>query len=345
MLPLSLLAQLDKLTPGLSLQDFRRIFPSAIPDLPAMTCNMYKNDTLLGIPGESQYTAVKDSVNQYAFRSILFSGPSSDFPKADSAELLHLIRSAHELTGHYLDIFGSPTMEKSISPRISIKDLTDPNVYSAIWNKPDGTIKILVHQDTEIANNINAEGKKVHEKKMKCAKYVLEVQASGKWSKLRIDFEIGITKDQFRVLMPIYAEQMKNFPDCWTVKESVLAGESEWHMWFLENALAGFSYDNYCGDAYSGTNKACYPILINKAKQFLAEGELAYGQPITLQVPASDAYTPIKKVPNEFFYDYVYYNAEWKMDKGKNLFIRLHENGGKGEAFLHLEVYFGTRKD
>ncbi|HET6992003.1 MAG TPA: hypothetical protein VFJ43_11795 [Bacteroidia bacterium] len=344
-LPVSLFAQLDKLHQGMSLQEFHKNFPSAIPDLQAMTSSIYKQDTLLGIVGESQYTAVKDSVNQYLFQSINYSGPSSEYPKADSSEYLKLLRAAQELTGHYSDIFGTPAEKKSSSPRSSVDELGNQAVYMVSWKNPDGAVMIIVHRVIENENYINAPVNDTKDKKKKSANYAMEIRANGKWSKLRIDFEIGITKNQFRALMPMLASQVKDFPDCWMMNDTLAKRDTEWHFWFVENGLAGFSYDCYAGDNYGSTNKATYPILIKKAKQMQDEEEKSYGRPTTLQAPATDAYVPIKKIPNAFFYDDVYYNAEWEMDKGKKLFIRLHENGGKGETFLHLEVFLGDPKD
>ncbi len=344
-LPIHLLAQLDKLSPGMNLQDFRKKFPTATPDFTSMTSNIYRQDTLLGIFGQSQYTAVQDSINQYSFRSKNYSGPSSDFPKADSAEYVLLLRAAVELTGHYSDIFGPPT-EKKINPWDKpVRGLPDPNVYSATWKKPDGNVKIIVHQIFEIENNINAPANVSHEKKKKAAIYVMEIEASGKWPKMRIEFEIGITKKQFRALMPALASQVRDFPDCWMMKDTLANRDSDWHFWFVENSLSGYSFDSYAGDAYAGTNKSCYAVLLKKAKQLQTEEENSYGHATTLQAPSTDAYVPLKKIPNAFFYDDVYYNAEWQMEKGKKLFIRLHENGGKGESFLHLEVFFGDPKE
>ena len=182
-------------------------------------------------------------------------------------------------------------------------------------------------------------------RKKKSTDYVLEISAEGKWNKLRIDFEIGVTKNQFRALMPALASQVKDFPDCWMMADTLGGRDCDWHFWFMENTLAGYSFDSYNGDTYGGTNKAAYEILLKKAKQLVAEEQRSYGSPTLLQAPETDAYVSVKKVPNAFFYDDVYYNAEWEMDKGKILFIRLHENGGKGESFLHLEVYFGEKKD
>lgn len=344
-LPISLEAQLDKLSPGMSLQDFRKNFSSATPDLPAMTSTIYRKDTILGILGQSEFIAVQDSVTQYYFLSENYPGPSSEYPKADSSDYSKLVRTAEELTGHYSDIFGQVTELKKNSWQIPIRGLPDPNVYSAIWKKPDGTVKITVHQVIEIENYINAPVTATHDKKKKSANYIMEIQAQGKWIKLRVEFEIGITKNQFRALMPALASQVKDIPDCWTMKDTLANREATWHFWFVENALTGFSFDSYCGDAYSGVNKICYAMLIKKARLFQVEAQKSVGQTSTLQAPANDVYVPVRKVPNAFFYDDVYYNAEWKLEKGKVLFIRLHENGGKGESFLHLEVFFGDPKE
>ncbi len=341
LLPFSLLGQLDKLQPGMKQTEFHKNFPTATEDLISMTSVIYRTDTLLGIIGESRYVAVKDSVNKYGFRSVPALGPNEVFPKADSVEFLRLIRAAEELTGHYTDIFGVPTVHGYVNPRIK----GTGNCFVANWKRPDANISIIVHQDFVVDNVINAPVTDTKEKKKKGVNYVLEIFAEGKWTKLRIEFEIGINKLQFRALMPALASQVKDFPECWMMKDSLGGKSAEWHFWFIENILAGYSYDSYGGDAYGGTNKEMYPAFLKKAKMFVAEEKRSYGDPTLLQEPPTDNYTEIKKIPNAFFYDNIYYNAEWEMDKGKTLVVRLHENGGKGESFLHLEVYFGAKKD
>jgi hypothetical protein len=340
--PFLLQAQLDKLHPGMSTNEFHKNFPKAVPDLLSMTSSMYKQDTLLGIRGESRYVAVKDSVNEYTFHSVFYEGPSVKYPKADSAEMVKLVRAAQELTGHYSDIFGQPTETKTNNPRT--KGNETAAIYSASWKKPDASVSIIVHPEIEIENEINAPAVSP-DKKKKSTNYILEISAKGNGTRLRIDFEIGVTKNQFRALMPALASQVKDFPDCWMMPDTLAGRDCEWHFWFVDNGLAGFSFDSYNGDTYGGTNKAAYPLLLNKAKQLVAEEQKSYGSPTVLQAPETDAYVPVKKVPNAFFFDDIYYNAEWEMNKGKVLFIRLHESGGKGESFLHLEVYYGEKKE
>lgn len=344
LLPFFLNAQLDRLHPGMSFEEFHKKFPTAVPDLEAMSSTIYKTDTVLGIVGESRYVAVKDSIKRYGFRSVVVQGPSEEFPKADSADYIRLVRAAEELAGHYTDMFGVPTKQgKKLNPRISIGG--DLNSFYAIWQKPDADIRVTVRKEIENGNMINAPAADPREKKKKGSNYVLEVFAEGKWTKLRIDFEIGITKNQFRALMPALASQVKDFPDCWMMQDTLGGRDSEWHFWFVESKLAGFSFDSYNGNLYGSTNKAAYAILLNKAKQLADEEQKSYGPPTVLQAPPTDAYAPVKKVPTAFFFDDIYYNAEWEMSKGKMLFIRLHESGGKGESSLHLEVYFGDKEE
>jgi hypothetical protein len=339
LLPFAMNAQLDKLRPGMSPEEFHKKFPSAVPDLDAMTNVIYKTDTLMGIIGESRYVAVQDSVKRYVFHSNVVPGPDAEFPKADSAAYLKLVRAAEELVGHYSDVFGAPTVQRKQNPRGN-----ERNSYYAEWKKPDAEVRVIVYKEIAIENMINAPAS-ASDKKKKSANYVLEISAEGKGTKLRIDFEIGITKNQFRAFMPSLASQVKNFPDCWMMHDTLGGRDAEWHFWFIDNTLAGFTFDSYNGNTYGGTNKAAYPVLLKKAKQLVAEEQRSYGAPTLLQEPPTDAYVPVKKVPGAFFFDDVYYNAEWEMDKGKILFVRLHENGGKGESFLHLEVYFGDKEE
>jgi hypothetical protein len=338
LLPFVMNAQLDKLRPGMSPAEFHKNFPTAVPDVDAMTSVIYMNDTMMGIAGESRYVAVKDSITRYIFHSNTFQGPDIEFPKADSIAYLKLVRAAEELAGHYSDVFGAPTVQHKHNPRTN-----EINPFYVEWKKPDAQITMRVYKEIAVENMINAPASDARDKKKKSADYVLEISAEGKGTKLRIDFEIGITKNQFRAFMPSLASQVKDFPDCWMMKDTLGGRDTEWHFWFIDNALAGYTFDSYNGNTYGGTNKTAYPVLLKKAKQLVAEEQKSYGAPTVLQEPPTDVYVPVKKVPSAFFYDDVYYNAEWEMDKGKVLYVRLHENGGKGESFLHLEVYFGMK--
>ena len=338
-------AQINLLHSGMTITEFHQKFPKAIPDIDAMTCTVYGTDTMAAQIGKEQFTLVHDTVKDYFFQSELVSGPSNDFPKADSSDYSKMMVSVRDVYNHYVDMFGVPDEMKTHSPVVPKKMVVDPNVFYAHWKIPDGEIKINVLPEdiSQSENEINAPDRE--DKKLKSCNYVFEIYASGKGGKLRGEFEIGSTSNQFRSLVPWYASQVKSFPDCWMVADTLGGADANWKFWFVDNSLSGFAYDTYNGDAYGKANASAYPILIAKAKAMEADAEKQFGKPTTLVSPATNEYVPLKKIPNQFFYDDLYFNAEWTMDSDKSFFIRLHENGGKGPAFFHLEVYFGKRQD
>ncbi len=346
LLPFSLMAQMNSLHPGMKVTEFQQDFPKAVPDLDAMTCSVIGADTMAGQLGMEQFTIVHDTVKQYDFQSVAVPGPSNDFPKADSTAYSKMMVSAREMYYHYIDMFGTPISVGGHSPVVPKKMSVDQNVFYAHWKIADGEVRInvLPADGPQIGSEMNAPATE-SSKKQKFCNYVLEIHASGKGGKLRGEFEIGSTSDQFRSLLPGYAAQVKSFPDCWMVHDTLAGADANWRFWFENNSLAGFAYDTYNGDAYGKTNPVAYPILIAKAKAMEADAEKQFGKPTTLVSPPSNEYVPLKKVPNQFFYDDVYYNAEWTLQDGKSLFIRLHENGGKGPSFFHLEVYYGKKQE
>jgi hypothetical protein len=348
LLSFSSMAQINLLHPGMTLAEFHKSFPSAIPDIPAMTSSAYGLDTMARQTGQEVFVLSHDTVKQYNFRSDLVPGPSNDFPKADSTAYSKMMRSVREMYYHYVDMFGTPSEVKQHSPIVPKKMVVDANVFYAHWTLPEGDVKISVAPEVSVydENQMNAPVTNDSKKdKQKSSFYVFEVTASGKGGKLRGEFEIGSTSDQFKILIPALASQVKKFPDCWMVHDTLSGADADWRFWFENNIIAGFAYDTYNGEAYAKKNADVYPILISKAKAMETDAEKQFGKPTTLVSPSTNDYVPLKKIPNAFFYDDVYYNAEWILEKDKTLFIRLHENGGKGPSFFHLEVYYGKKQE
>jgi len=206
---------------------------------------------------------------------------------------------------------------------------------------PEGDVKIVVSPMGASTEGSMMNAPATNPKKQKSEYYTFEIFASGKDGRLRGEFEIGSTSDQFKSLIPSLASQVKKFPDCWMVHDTLAGDDADWRFWFNDNVIAGFTFDTYNGDAYGKNNADAYRILLAKAKIIESDAEANFGKPTTLSMPSTNEYVPLKKVPNAFFYDDVYYNSEWTLEGGKTMFVRLHENGGKGPSFFHLEVYFG----
>jgi hypothetical protein len=342
LLPFSIMAQMSLLHPGMTLSEFHQSFPKAVPDISAMTCSVYGADTMAGQAGHQEFTLSHDTVKKFYFQSVLVSGPSIDFPKADSAAYSKMMVSVREMYYHYTDMFGTAAEVHQHSPIVPKKMVVDAAVFYAHWNLPEGEVKMIVSPlgpSTE-ENLMNAPVDN-SSKKTKSAYYTFEVFATGKGGRLRGEFEIGAASDQFRSLIPSLASQVKKFPDCWMVHDTLAGADADWRFWFENNVIAGFAYDTYNGDAYGKKNAEAYPILMARAKAMESDAEKQFGKPSTLVAPPTNEYVPLKKISSEFFYDNVYYNAEWILPNEKTLFIRLHENGGKSPAFFHLEVYFG----
>src|ERR1041385_3502807 len=140
----SLAAQIGLLHPGMKINEFHKNFPSAVPDLSAMTQTVSGADTLAGQIGQESDMLVHDTLKQFYFQSALVSGPSNDFPKADSLQYSKMMRSVREMYYHYCDMFGAPNEVKQHSPIVPKKLTVDPNVFYAHWILPEGEVKVTV---------------------------------------------------------------------------------------------------------------------------------------------------------------------------------------------------------
>lgn len=346
LLPFSMMAQMSLLHSGMTLSEFHKSFPTAVPDLAAMTSSVYGPDTMAGQAGQREFVLAHDTVKSFHYNSNVVSGPSSDFPKADSADYSKMMTSVRDMYSHFTDMFGTPTEMRQHSPVVPKKVTSDPNVFFAHWKLPEGDVRIVVSLfDPMSETNMMNAPVTATSKKQKSAFYVFEIYATGKDGRLRGEFEIGSTSDQFRSLIPSLAPQVKKFPDCWMVHDTLGGADADWRFWFENNVIAGFAYDTYNGDAYGKKNSEAYSILLAKAKAIESDAEKQFGKPTTLVVPPNNDFVPLKKVAADYFYDNVHYNAEWTLENSKTLFIRLHENGGKGTPFFHLEVYFGKPQE
>lgn len=336
LLPLSVSAQLDKIRAGMTLDEFRKQFPAATPDVNGMTSWVNGKDSLQGMSGHATYLIRRDTVFRYQFLSDEVPGPGPQFPKADSSQSTRMMAVARTLLSHYTDLFGTPAEMNSLPlGKPAANEKLDVFVLAATWKLKGSVVRILVHRSgTEQEHNmINAP---VDTRKQGFHYYTFQVIAEGTGMEVRSEFGNGISSAEFRNAHPGLAPQVKQPPERW-----IMDSESgEWKFWFTNNRLKGFAMDAYDGEAYrSPSTETAYAELRTLALKLQGEAEKQYGGATSATASFPSSY-PSRK-PSNNYYSEECYQAKWKTAAGE-LTILLDEHGGGkySSPVFHLEVMF-----
>jgi hypothetical protein len=333
-------AQLDRLSAGMPLQEVKAIFTGMYRDDGSMTSWASGETRLWGTEGRGTYAICADTVISYQFQSVSASGPSDLFPKADSVAVEKLLTSAKTLIGHYTDMLGNPIEKRSQSLVFPPDNRPDVDVLLARWKGTENDLMIRVYRSNPtMANTINSASARENSTS---ENYYFEVFASGKGLRLRTEFGIGMTADQFKIWQPELANQVQKFPDCWAADQTDGTLKAHWRFQFKEGKLIGFFYDVQSGFDYGTATEIAYLAVLKQAQNFKAEAEKKYGKPYLDSTAVSEKYKSPKK--NNMYYSRVDYLAQWKPDTDF-LMIRMNERGGgkQGSPVFHLEVFFGKR--
>jgi hypothetical protein len=337
LLPLTVFAQLDKIRPGMTLDEFRKQFPAAVPDVNGMTSWVNGKDSLQGMSGHVTYLIRRDTVFRYQFLSEEVPGPGPEFPKADSAQTTRMMAIARTLVSHYTDLFGSPA-EMSTLPlsKTAPNEKLDVFVLNATWKLRGGVVRILVHRagTDEERNMINAT---MDRRKPGFHYYTFQVVAEGTGMEIRSEFGTGISSVDFRNTHPALASQVKAHPDRYVMDSET----GEWKFWFVDNRLKGFTMNAYDGLAYrSKSNEQAYSELRKIALKLEAEANKLYGEK-SPETPDSPKDYPARK-PSATYYSEIHYDVRWMPKEGGELRITLREHGGgkSSTPVFHLEVLF-----
>lgn len=336
LLPLAAFAQLDKIRPGMTLDEFRKQFPAAVPDVNGMTSWVNGKDSLQGISGHTTYLIRRDTVFRYQFLSDEVPGPGPQFPKADSSQSTRMMAVARTLVSHYTDLFGSPAeMSTWPLPKTAANEKYDVYVLTATWKLRGGVVRVFVHRSgTEQEHNlVNAT---FDTRKTGYHYYTFQVIAEGTGMEVRSEFGNGISAAEFRYAHPALAAQVKQHPERW-----IMDSESgEWKFWFTDSRLTGFAMDAYDGQAYrSPSTETAYAEMRTLALKLHAEAEKQYGKATSASASFPSDY-PSRKASNNY-YSEERYLAEWKTPSGELTLLLDEHGGGKySSPVFHLEIMF-----
>lgn len=337
--PLLLSAQLDKIRPGMTIEEFRSNFPNAEHDYGAMTSYVYSNETKGGAKGVATYIISHDTVETYWFQSQRVDGPCAEHPAGDSSDCLRLLTAARTLIGHYTDLYGDPKETYSHRLLESGGDAFEVNVLFAKWKTASNEIEVAVHRPGKAAEISAANSYEPLDKKAgpPACSYVLEVVARGKGRDIRSEFGNGYAIGEFSNWRSDLAPQLKTFPDAWTLKDTETVPNGMWHFAFTDGKLSSFSLELYAGVNYGQPTMEAYGTLWMRASKMTMEGNKAYGFADSTSKEFPAEYSAPKK--NKNYYSIVDYYVRWKVD-GQTIVMEMDEDGGgkQGEPVFRLEV-------
>jgi hypothetical protein len=334
-LPLIGFSQMNRIQPGMSVEELRKLYPGLVPDLQGMTSNIYGDDSIPGIPGKGTWIIIRDTVRSYQFASKDVVGPCENFPNDDSAARHLLMKKASELSRQYEAAFGKATLTAAPKNSVGSKYL-----YYREWDLENDEIILAVlrpsYGSTEDANVPNAPP--VRQIKYGCY-YKLSISAKGKGKQFRENFGVDVSKGEFRKKHPKLASQVQEFPDKWTMRDTLMTNYGTWRFSFEKGKLTSFTLDIYDGAIYKNQTEQAYAILLDRCRTLTKEARKNYGKPTDIAEPSSDKY---KKRDLKNYYSEIDYQATWSDVKGKRMVIRLGETGGgkQGAPVFHLEVIY-----
>jgi hypothetical protein len=342
-------AQLDKITPGMSLEEFRKQFPLAIHDEQAMSSWVHADTIIEGLKGRSRYLVKMDTVSEYDFWSEEINGPCEGY-KGNQAAYDSLLKAAENLKTHYTKLFGAPSFFRTADPSVITEEKVPSDNFISKWETKNYELSVRIYLSTSYEHEINPEVGT--EEKTGC-KMVLQISAEGKGNYLSNEFGVGMTGDEFKKFKPSLANQVEKKNDCWQTAIYVnpihanlndIEKEGTWKFVFANNKLIGFSFYMLDGQKYGDTRDSAYAYVRRRALQLESEAEKLYGKPDSSSVDFPKQ--RISNQPYEGFVRVTFYRANWQFNNQK-FFIEAKEFGGGmgGPTTFLLKLNFGETEE
>jgi hypothetical protein len=337
--PFTSSAQLEKINPGMTLEEVKKNFPDLQPDFSSMSSLIESVDTFEGLKGVTEYVIRQDTLLRYDFTSNNVSGPCQDYPGADSIKYHQLISVARNLLKQYTLLYGNPAEHSSMSPLTDDTSQFPVPVLYAKWIQGDNELRIAVNRPGKHTRQLpNGPPPSVEDLKPGC-KYLLEILSIGTGKAFRKSCGNGITGLEFKNLHPSLAVQVENHPDSWAVVDTNTSRYGNWEFTFEGGKLDSYDLMINDGAAYSHSTDTAYLLLRARTLMIEKEAEKKYGKPFKLVNKMFD------KFPgrgSRLYHTTTYFGEEWKMDD-KKLYIIFNEtsNFKEFEPIFRLQVYFG----
>ena len=320
------------MNPGMSVNDFRAIFPSATIDPQTGKDIVQLQDSVHEVKGLSTYTFFRDTINEYKFASVAAGGPSMKFPSADSSPVAMLMNAARKSYAELMLKFGAPAEKFSASYLFPVKSGADQAVFGAKWKMKGGifTLKVkLVSVGSPGDPNPNAHSEFEY--------YSFEIFAMGNAKEMNKPYNLGISKDEFKARYPALAEKVHDSPQIWLAQDSVYGANGEWRARFENGKCVLFSFNAYDGENYKHEGEEAYGLMGKRRNDLISEAEKKWGR------EDSAGYVALKKYETHSlrnYYSVTHYFGRWK-NSNSYLIMKMEESGGgqSGSTVFHLSVY------
>jgi hypothetical protein len=334
--PFVLSAQLDRLNPNLTEQEFLKAFPEAMRDFDEEAYWTGGADTINGIEGSALWLLYNDTVDTYRFLSMKVEGPSKDYPKFDSTAVHNMKVCLDKVRSSLEAEFGKPDTYRNIS----LQNVGNPGVnraYSVVWTFPGSNnyIQLSVSTDLSSGNYINAPGKYTVAESQS---YEMRIEITHRSDYTMLWYDIGKSSERFFTIYKNFRAPLLR-DRIYTMSDSTVSSNAVWTVKFSSSQLVSFSYTATTGTAHRAkTDAEAYIKLRDKAAQLLKEGEKAYGKTDSV----SNLMTPKYAArDHRMLYHATHLYAAWKSPQGKTKIIFEEHGGGKSpDVTFNLQVVF-----
>lgn len=318
-------AQPEKVRVGMTQSEFLQVCPNAQRDWDLET-EYIKVDTVLdGVNGEMRWSYYNDTIRSVWFRSVITQGPSSIYPKADSAAVHSMRVVAENWEKEIQTGSGKPELKSNALAKVSASNNL---AYSAVWKYPGGrTMQIVLR--TEYRDNIsNAPMSNSNEKSPESWPYSLELETDAITKFNSEKYGVGLSVTQFAVKYRGPGSQIDFSPmPAYTFRDTAVCENAEWGFDFDDGEMFTYGYGADCGTAYGAkSDKEAYGRTKAKAEQLVRDMNMLYGFPDSI----SNVITPNYEERNSnVLYNKTWLYARWSTEAGDVILIFEEYGGGK----------------
>lgn len=331
----------EKLVPGMSTDEFRKLVPSVIP----------ANDDFNGTGGESILFENIEGFWKYEFsKNILISALFDSFDHADywdqnenksiatKNKFVTFYKNSSAILKSLIDNYGEPTsLETYDTTKIFFNRATSNiSFFIAKWETEELSIRFNAIYDGQspnnpYQNNINAAPESYG--------FVAQIQFVGDEEAKKMHFRLGETAQEMEKRNSKIFKNGTGFFGSYSLEEKWNELEGQWVYCFQNGKLsnAGFDYNYFEDKKNDVLTKKRYEELIANFRSIKKDLEKTFGKPKS----GKDEIPDFKKIEEHKITGVDFLQYEWKTKNQKiELSLRYHY-GGKGDR--HSSMYFDVK--
>jgi hypothetical protein len=319
-IPFSLSAQLDKIYPKMTEEEFHKKIPEAVQ---LVSSSIFIDDSVSSVWVRKKYDLMNDTVVALSFFSRQVNGPCCGIKNPDQDGYSNLLLAAKNLFKHYTDVFGKAIIFKIDSLPPLSSTINEVNVFYANWKSDQGNITLRVFlDDTLITSGENWVS--VAKRGKKDCPCKLKLDATGNGPEFKKEFGLGMSTLELYKFLSYPQATIDYMPktriNTFGMVDSI---GGNWIFSFYNDSLKNFSY-NF--QNFHSTLKD-YPVLIEKTALLGTQAEKQFGKAKDSSIPPNLKHEKAKPFWKLFYWRDDYWSY-WEMNKS-TLKIELNEGGSK----------------